>query len=456
MDNPAVIWGTRRISWGQIDQYAASVVSQLKNIGIKPGDRVAICAPSSPEYIIVLLSLWRMKAVVCPVSPRWPVALVNDYLSRIKAVLFLTTVQIKASLTGIGVRTLYLNEVVCFDARRELPQTQGAWQPDLEQEVTVIATAGSSGPPKPAVHTWGNHYFNALGSQEVIPLKTGDRWLLSLPLYHVSGMAIAVRCFLAKAAIVILTDNDLENAIVQRQVTHISLVSTQIYRLLQTPAGMEALRSLKYILLGGSAMVPWMVQKLLKEGLKVLTSYGLTEMASQVATGPAGQCVKILRHRQLKISGDGEILVKGETLFKGYIQSGRIHLPLTEDGWFQTGDLGQLDEKGCLIVLGRRDNMFISGGENVQPEEIEQVLLSVEGVAEAIVVPKEDAEFGHRPVAFVRYASAAIPTEAHIIKHCESFLPRFKIPVHFYPWPQDLIEKGLKISRHDLRGKLVR
>src|SRR5208337_783805 len=106
--------------------------------------------------------------------------------------------------------------------------------------------------------------------------------------------------------------------------------------------------------------------------------------------GPNNQtCVKVLPYRQLSISSEGEILVKGEVLFKGYVTGAKLNLPVF-DSWFPTGDMGQLDKSGCLTVTGRRDSMFISGGENIHPEEIERVLLSIEGIAEAIVIPKED------------------------------------------------------------------
>jgi o-succinylbenzoate---CoA ligase len=177
-------------------------------------------------------------------------------------------------------------------------------------------------------------------------------------------------------------------------------------------------------------------------------------MASQVATGKAGECVKVLPRRELMISAEGEILVKGETLFKGYIQPGRLHLPLDAQGWFKTGDLGKL-ENDCLTVKGRRDNMFISGGENIQPEEIEKVILSLKGVAQATVVPQDDAEFGQRPVAFIKFAESPLTSDA-LARHCAQFLPKFKIPIAFYPWPADLMDKGVKISRQDLQVKLNR
>jgi o-succinylbenzoate---CoA ligase len=450
-NNPAVIWGTRRISWSQLEVYCTTVIGQLKGLGIKPGDRVAICAPTIPEYIIVLFGLWRMKATACPVSPKLPEKTLSDYLSRINANLLLTTVQIKSTLHMVPIRTLHLNEVINFDARRDFNQNKEEWTPDMDQEATVIATSGSSGQSKAAVHTFGNHYYNALGSSELIPLQAGDRWLLSLPLYHVSGVAIVMRCFLSKAAMVIAMEDELHETITRRQITHISLVTTQTYRLLQSPEGITALKALKYILLGGSGIPQALIEQSKSEGLPVYVSYGLTEMASQVATGKAGECVKVLAHRELKIK-DGEILVKGKTLFKGYIQAGKVQLPLTDNGWFKTGDLGQLNQ-GCLTVTGRMDNMFISGGENIQPEEIEKVLLLLKGVAQAIVIPKQDEEFGQRPVAFIKFDGQPIANEV-LIKHCQEFLPQFKVPTNFFPWPNDVIDKGLKVSRRDFISRI--
>ena len=431
--------------------YCANAMGQLKTFGFKSGDRVAICAPTIPEYIIVVLSLWRMGVVVCPINPRLPVQSMSAYLSQIHAVLFLTSVQIKALHPGISVRTLILNEIVNFDARHGFNYEIGPWEPNNDQEVTVIATSGSSGLPKPVVHTWGNHYFNALGSQDVVPVEPSARWLLCLPLFHVSGIAILVRVMIAKAAIVLPVEDELSETLLKRQVTHVSLVATQMSRMLSTTRGIDALKAVKFILLGGSAIPASLIDTTMDLGLNVLTSYGLTEMSSQVATSLAGCCTRVLKYRELKVGEKGQILVRGPVLFKGYIQSGRINLPLSEDGWFDTGDLGAIDEKGCLTVLGRRDNMFISGGENIHPEEIEKVLLSMKGIVGAMVVPREDSEFGFRPVAFIEQDKEMGPRVDEIVRFAQDHLPSFKIPVTFFPWPHDMIEKSLKVSRQDLQ-----
>ncbi|MDE1920505.1 MAG: o-succinylbenzoate--CoA ligase [Candidatus Omnitrophica bacterium] len=431
-----IFWGTRRIRRQQVALYLACAVKQLKGMGIKPLDRVAICDENNVEYVVLLLALWQIKAVAVPISPRWPDKTIAAYMAKINARHLLRCADIK--------------RIVCYDARQNLEA--GDYKDlGLDQEVSIIATSGSSGLPKAVVHTWGNHFYSAQGSNEIIPLAPADRWLLSLPLYHVSGLAVVSRCLLSGAGLVIVDEGDLIVAAKRSQATHVSLVATQLQKLLLEAKNLDVLRSFKCILLGGSAIPPVLVEQSFKSGLNIYLSYGLTEMASQVATGKVADggkaCVRVLPYRQLSISSSGEVLVKGEVLFKGYAAGDKLY-SLLADGWFSTGDMGYLDKNGCLTVTGRRDNMFISGGENIHPEEIEKALLSINGIAEAVVVPKEDKEYGHRPIAFIKFTAAPLP-EDHIIRCLETDLPRFKIPVAFFPWPQNLMDQGIKIFRQE-------
>ncbi len=441
----SIIWGTRQIRNQQLSLYLACAVKQLKGMGIKASDRIAICDENSVEYIILLLALWQIKAMAVPISPRWPDKTITSYAAKTNARHLFRSADIK--------RAVY------FDARGQLEAGRGIKDLDLEQEVTIMATSGTSGEVKAAMHTWGNHFYSAKGSNEIIPLRCSDRWLLSLPLYHISGLAIVARCLLSGAGLVIAIDEDLITAMKRGKVTHISLVTTQLQRLLADEKNLPLLRSLKVILLGGSAIPQTLIEQSVKLGLNIYLSYGLTEMSSQVATGKVASinraCAKVLPYRQLSISSEGEILVKGEVLFKGYVTGTKFHLPSTVDFWFPTGDMGQLDKEGCLTVTGRRDNMFISGGENIHPEEIEKALLSIKGIAQAIVVPKEVKEFGQRPIAFIKFAGGPL-AEDHIIRCLQADLPRFKVPIAFFPWPQSLMSQGIKISRQDLLKTLPR
>ena len=442
--NFSIIWGTRQIKPKQLTLYLSCAVKLLKGMGIHAYDRVAICDENSIEYVILLLALWQLKAVAVPVSPRWPSKTISEYAFKVNA--------------RHVFRSEDIRRIVYYDAR-QLVEAAPLKELELDQEVTVIATSGSSGEAKAAVHTWGNHFFNAKGSNKVIALEPHDRWLLSLPLYHVAGIGIMVRCLLAGAGLVIQTDDDLVTAIERSRATHISLVSTQLQRLLADQANHRLLQSLKVILLGGSAFPQSLLDQSLSLGLNVYLSYGLTEMASQVATGKVvgrRAFVKVLPYRQLKISPEGEILVRGEVLFKGYVTGTRLPLPIRDpDYWYPTGDIGSLDAEGCLSVTGRRDNMFISGGENIHPEEIEKALLTIKGIQEAIVIPKKDKEFGQRPIAFIKFTGKALQ-EDQIVKLLEAILPRFKIPTAFLPWPQHLISQGLKISRQEFLKTIPR
>ena len=163
--------------------------------------------------------------------------------------------------------------------------------------------------------------------------------------------------------------------------------------------------------------------------------------------GTAGQ---VLPYREVNVSEDGEILVHGHTRFQGYVHGDRLEEPFDENGWFGTGDIGYVDGDGYLMVTGRKDNMFMSGGENIQPEEIEKAFCEVEGVADAIVVPIDDEEFGQRPVAFVQMLGGNGADQGIRDAVAES-LPRFKIPDHILPWPENAGTIGIKPDRSALR-----
>jgi O-succinylbenzoic acid--CoA ligase len=454
-DYQAIVWGTRVIYRQKLEQYIASVIKHLKGRGIRFKDRIAIIENNSIEYVIVLLSLWRMGVVVCPLNPRWPVETLLECSQALKPKVICTSQKQFTSSKKNLIPTIELNELISFDARQSEDMKGIPPVPLMDQEATIIWTSGSSAQPKAAVHTWANHFYSAAGSQEVLPLNVHDRWVLSLPLYHVSGISIVCRCFLAGATIVMGSDDEMMEILRRAKPTHLSLVPTQLYRLVENKDSHPLLKSLKYILLGGSAIPQPLLEKSLFLDLPVYISYGLTETSSQVATSKVEKAdrpyAKVLPYRQVKVDEQGQILVKGEVLFKGYLQQNKITLPLTNDGWFETRDRGKL-ENDCLTVLGRLDNMFICAGENIQPEEIENVLLKISQVRQAIVIPKEDPEYGFRPIAFVR-------TQGHFNRqlfesHCASYLPKIKVPVAFYPWPEEVLNQGIKISRKFFQERL--
>ena len=429
-------FGTRRINQQQLNAYIVSSMKMMKSMGFKAYDRVALYDSNTTEYALLMLCLWHMGAVACPINPRWPLGQAKEYANAIGAKFFLKREDIK--------------KAVAFDARQQLyaPQQLPSFNPN--QDAVIIATSGSNGAPKPALLTLGNLMASAQGSQAIIPFNSDDGWLLSLPLFHISGVSILMRAVNANATLIMAKDEDLIEGINCPAVTHVSLVATQLYRLLQQPSAILRLRQLKAILLGGSAISTALLEQSLKEQLPVYVSYGLTEMASQVATGRVvlahQPCATVLPKRQLMINDEGEILVKGETLFKGYIAGSHVKNMVDNHGWFHTGDLGVLDAEGFLTVLGRRDNMFICAGENIYPEEIERVLANVPCVKQVMVVAKEDKEYGFKPIAFIDMDGAF--DSRTLEKICREKLPAIKVPTAFLPWPSN--KAAIKPSRKTL------
>jgi O-succinylbenzoic acid--CoA ligase len=455
---PAVAGAGGTVTYGELDRKVTMAAEGIEELGLRAGARVALHLPKDERYLVLLLALIRAGCVACPLSTRLPPRGVAPLLQKIACRALISADEGLLKATDAGIRKLRPEKVFADEpATRERARGSEPLRLALDRPATIVFTSGSADAPKAALHTFGNHYYSALGSNANIALAPGDRWLQSLPLYHVGGLSILFRCLLAGATVSLPEPGaPLGKAIANGGATHVSLVSTQLLRLLRR-RDLER-RRLRAILLGGGPITVPLVVEAAGSDLPIHTSYGLTEMASQVTATPPGASPRelhtsgrLLPHREISISEDGEILVRGKTLFAGYVKNDTVGRPFDAEGWFHTGDLGELDPDGYLRVRGRKDNLFISGGENVQPEEIEEALCGLKSVEEAVVVPVPDAEFGSRPVAFVRM-SGGEPEK--LTRALEPALPRYKIPVAFHEWPGGT--GGIKLDRASFRERALR
>lgn len=455
-DSPVVYTGATTFSRRELDTKITAITHALARRGYTKGDRIAVWSTSIFDCVCLLPALLRLGAVAVPVSTRFPAVQVSSLLEGIGCTALITDTP-KAFL-GTPFTVLSLSDYT------DTPENFSVDLQDAvsaESDATILFTSGSTGTPKAVLHSLDAHLYSARGSQENIPLAPGDTWLLSLPLYHIGGYAILIRTLLYGAAVAIpQAGESLREALLRYPITHLSLVSTQLYRLLQDAEAMEKLRTLTTILLGGSAIPPPLIERALAAGLPIHTSYGCTEMASQVTT--TQHCTmnelltsgKLLPFRELCIDTTGEILVRGNTLFRGFVQGKNIKSAVDEAGWYHTRDTGYIGERGLLHVTGRLDNMFISGGENIQPEEIEQILAAFPGVLQSLVVPVADAEFGERPVAFVWLAPESTFSVEAVREFLAERLARFKIPLHFFLEPPPEENAG-KLNRRLYRERAV-
>ncbi|WP_259461993.1 o-succinylbenzoate--CoA ligase, partial [Enterobacter sp. R1(2018)] len=312
------------------------------------------------------------------------------------------------------------------------------WQP--QRLVSMTLTSGSSGLPKAAVHTAAAHLASAAGVLSAMRYGQDDSWLLSLPLYHVSGQGILWRWLLAGGCMVVRDLHPLGEAL--EGCTHASLVPTQLWRLLEQSQPL----TLREVLLGGAAIPVELTEQALARGINCWCGYGLTELASTVCAKRADGLADVgeaLPGREVKIV-DEEVWIRASSLASGYWQQGKLVPLLNEYGWFSTRDRGVLNGRR-LTIVGRLDNQFFSGGEGIQPEEIESVLVAHPAVKQAFIVPTEDAEFGHRPVAVVEVDDKF--ELASLESWVQGKLARFQQPVRWLPLPDAVRQGGIKISR---------
>ncbi len=304
---------------------------------------------------------------------------------------------------------------------------------------TLLHTSGSGGQAKLVVHALRQHVESARGATAFLDLDPEDRLLLSLPTHHVGGLAMLFRAIVSGATLCVPSRGvPLEQALRFHAPTHVSLVATQLARLLRAEETTAALRACRGVLLGGGPLPPRLRAEALAAEIPLIVTYGATETASFVTASAdkdvvrrAGTAGRALPNCQVVVSDAGQVLVGGPTLFDGYLIEGKVRTTSVRDGLWATGDLGRLDD-GVLHVSGRRDRMFISGGENLQPEEIEMALLGLDGVDEAVVVPVEHEEFGARPVAFVGGTALDAKTLDAALR---DLLPGYKTPDVYYRMP---------------------
>ncbi|EQB4819212.1 TPA: o-succinylbenzoate--CoA ligase [Citrobacter amalonaticus] len=426
-DAPAIRLNDEVLSWRTLCTRIDALASGFAAQGVTEGCGVMLRAWNHPQTLLAWLALLQCGARILPVNPQLPHALLATLLPDL-------TLQFALDLEGEN----------AFPFLRSLAMQKGTgvhavdWQPQRLCSMTL--TSGSTGLPKAAVHTCQAHIASADGVLSLMPLATEDDWLLSLPLFHVSGQGILWRWLVAGARMTVREKQPLEQMLAG--CTHASLVPTQLWRLLvnQTPVALKA------VLLGGAAIPVALTEQARAQGIRCWCGYGLTEFASTVCAKEADGLADVgmpLPGREVRIVND-EVWLRAASMAEGYWRDGKLVSLVNDEGWFATRDRGVLND-GKLTIAGRLDNLFFSGGEGIQPEEVERVIVTHPHVLQAFIVPIEDAEFGHRPVAVVECDADVAETELN--EWVKDKLARFQQPVHWLSLPAELKNGGIKISR---------
>lgn len=430
-DEAALILDDQTLTWRQLCQQVDALAAGLRQQGVNEGACVALRGRNSPQMVLAWLALMQCGARVLPVNPQLPATLLEQLLPRLNTD-FALELGCEAQITGLPTLTLTPGETDAY----------GEWQPT--RVVSMTLTSGSTGLPKAAVHTAQAHLASAQGVLALIPFHPQDSWLLSLPLFHVSGQGILWRWLLAGAQMVVRETQPLHQAL--NGCTHASLVPTQLWRLLNDPHPL----TLKAVLLGGAAIPVALTDAATQRGIACWCGYGLTEAASTVCAKRADGKPDVgvaLPGREVKIV-DGEVWLRSASLASGYWRDGTLVPLLNQHGWFATRDRGEIRE-GRLTILGRIDNLFFSAGEGIQPEAVERVIATHPQVSQVFVVPLADSEFGHRPVAIVE-GDAGLDLVS-LAEWVSDKLARFQQPVRWLVLPPHFKNGGIKISRRALQ-----
>jgi len=467
-DRTALVSENSSLTFSELHRQALLLARELKQQGVSKGDFAGVISQNSREQFIVFHALLLLGAVIVPINHKLSKSEIESIIKNIALNVIIYSDELDLNFDNIpealSIHSLF-EKTVNIDSI-EAPQLSG------EDICAIFFTSGTTGEPKPVPLTWANFFHSAMGSALNIGMTSLDNWLLCLPMDHIGGFSILMRSLIYGTSVTLLPSFSTESVLKllnNEDITHISLVPTMLARLLKHEFSVPD--SLRAVLLGGGPANNELVSEAIREGLPVLRTYGLTEACSQVTTTPIdqidsklGSSGKPLAFSEVRIAGEdgypkpvgqtGEIIIRGKTVTSGYLNQPDENKSKFVDGLLRTGDYGYFDGDGYLFTLSRKDDVIITGGENVMPEEVESALLSNSNVRDACVFGVKDSEWGERIVAaLVLHQSATELNPGDIIDSTE--LARYKQPKD-YIVVDDIPRTSLGKPKRDALRELYR
>ena len=473
-DHLAVRCETLNWTFAELDQQASYLALQLATFGAGERSRVALVAANGPAYVACVHALTRLGAVLVPLNTRLTLEELRWQVQDVQATFLLYDERYAGLANAIMqdmprlrcIKLLAQASSVLAIASDEKNQGLRSYEElsisaaslrtviDLDAPQVIMYTSGTTGHPKGVIITYGMQWWNAISSALNLGHRSDDCWLACLPLFHIGGLSILMRSVIYGISVIVQERFDavaVNRAICEDGVTIVSAVAVMLQRMLSAldkgRAGYPS--TLRCVLLGGGPAPRTLLEECTWRNIPVAQTYGLTESCSQAATlspwdalrkpGSAGQPLLPV---QLRIVCDGRpaapgehgvIFLKGPTITPGYVDRPVETAQALRDGWLCTGDIGYLDADGYLYVLDRRADLIISGGENIYPAEIENVLLSHSDVEEAGVCGLSDPQWGQIPIAFIQARIGSTIDADSLLAYASQRLARYKLPraIHF-------------------------
>ena len=453
------------LRYDELDGRVRTLAGKLAGLGLGAGDHIGLLAPTSTDSVALVHAAWRLGLRLVPLNVR----LADPELARQANIADLDALACVGE-TAATARSIVDRPVASIDGHGDGAESSDAgegvepldsvdlgpvepatWHDD--DPALAMFTSGTTADPKAVTLTMGNLTASATASAFRLGVLPTDRWLLCLPVYHMGGLAPVLRSALYGTALVVQERRDgfdpgaVARATREHEASGLSLVPTQLDRILDAEADLGD--SVRTVLLGGAPAPQALIDRCERHGVPVHPTYGLTETASQVATatpdqafaypGTVGQPlfgtgVTIVDDdcEAVPVGETGEVVVSGSTVTPGYYgDPDATERAFCEHG-LRTADVGRVDGAGRLWVTGRLDDRIVTGGENVLPAAVADVLRAHPSVADAAVVGLDDPEWGERVAALVvpeaGTATDGAPDEDALFDHCREHLAGYEVP----------------------------
>ncbi len=449
----------RSYTYKQCHQIVQGLAARLsQEFGLRRGDRVALLARNEIESILLFFALHRLGALLAPLNFRLTPSELKALISDASVQLLVYEEEFKNSVEQLPSETRPRHQLGFHGPNSLMSLVEDSLKsavdfPHLGQfddPCMILYTAGTTGQPKGVVLSHRALFWNSINTGLRLNLTSQDKALIFLPLFHTGGWNVLTTPFLHHGAHILLSQKfdpeQILRACAEESLTVLFGVPTTMERLSESPSFASVdLSSVRYAVVGGEPMSLKNIETWHNKGIPIRQGYGLTECGpglfslherdSMRKIGSIGQPNFYVETRVVTDEGQnapqeemGELWVRGPMQMDGYWHNPKATAEALENGWLKTGDLVKVDPEGYYYIVGRKKEMYISGGENVFPAEVEAAISRLEGVREVAVVGVPHEKWGESGRAFISLSTSAKLNEAAVLAHCEKHLAKYKVP----------------------------
>jgi acyl-CoA synthetase (AMP-forming)/AMP-acid ligase II len=482
----AIVCDGRHLTYREFDRLSRQIATLLRAQDIGPGDRVAALLRNGIEYCALYYAVARLGAVLCPVNWRLASAEIDYILSNSGAQMLLFDPVFRETVNSLPEQaelrhcTAFGNEpdndfLVGMNAYEPI---EGLCRAGPDDPLLIVHTSGSTGKPKGVVLTQSQMVWASITMAATLDYRRADRGLISAPMFHVGGLSFATLFVHIGATAVLMPEWDPDavlDLIGRESINHFFAVATMLDGLTRSEKFADAdFGNLRWIMSGGGPLPVSLIDIFGERDVPLILSYGTTETAGPATVVPVadilakrGSSGLPFFHTDLRIvdasmqviedHSSGQILIKGPHVSSRYWQGSEATAAAFDDGWLRTGDRGYFDRDGYLYIEGRIKEMIITGGENVHPAEVENVLQTYPGVTDVAVLGIPDVHWGERICAVVYSEGSSSPTLADLKVHCAPQLATYKFPTTLITQSEPLPRNVMgKLLRDDIRKITIR